>query len=180
MPVSNLLCLVGQYWHAHGCRCHFWLFLTTPPCRLQNMSPTAKKISKLVWQVHYCQSLHLCFQKLITMPLSILLWKRIFCGTSNFVYFKGWSIHKSKILMNFLLNVVILGIISHVKCVYLSLALPLQVHHTHVHNRPQVDKRLHHLYIRPGIVRRHIQLKYSNTSNVILPRSIATILLLWQ
>lgn len=30
---------------------------------------------------------------------------------------------------------------------YLSLALPLQVYHAHVHNGPQVGERLHHRHI---------------------------------
>ena len=109
MPISYLLCLVGQYWHAHGCQCHFWLFLTTPPCRLQNMSPTVKKtINKLVRQVHDLllpKSLQPCYQRWTTMPLLLGI---------NFMYFMERATLKYRIPTKYLLNVVIPHIMTPV------------------------------------------------------------------
>ena len=36
---------------------------------------------------------------------------------------------------------------KRIRVIYLALALPLQVHHTHVHDGPQVGERLHHSHI---------------------------------
>lgn len=43
--------------------------------------------------------------------------------------------------------------------VYLALALPLQVHHTHVHDGPQVGERLHHRHIRALFIAVHVELQ---------------------
>lgn len=42
---------------------------------------------------------------------------------------------------------------------YLALALPLQVNHTHVHNGPQISEGLHHSHIWALVVAVYIELQ---------------------
>lgn len=42
---------------------------------------------------------------------------------------------------------------------HLSLSLPLQVHHTHVHDGPQVGEGLHHPHVGAQVVAVHVELE---------------------
>lgn len=48
--------------------------------------------------------------------------------------------------------------------IYLALTLSLQVHHTHIHNGPQVGERLHYCDVGALLVAVHVKLQKTNSS----------------